>query len=186
MDAANASRTMVWTERREHLDILSGMLEGRVDHLIVLKGGMGRRDLKGIESRLREIPETESRVILATGSFLGEGFDDSRLDTLFLAMPISWKGKYRRDVRLPVPFGTNPYLQVDLCSEAEKKVVFIENKAEIAKPAEFRRARRQDVLLQAGGYKPAFSDRENWTEATRTNSRWVAEEQTCEKYSKMV
>ena len=44
-------------------------------------------------------------------------------------------------------------MQVDLCSEAEKKVIFIEDKAEIAKPAEFRRARRQDVLLQADGYK---------------------------------
>ena len=40
-----------------------------------------------------------------------------------------------------------------LCSEAEKKVIFIEDKAEIANPAEFRRARRQDVLLQVDGYK---------------------------------
>ena len=88
---------------------------------------------------LTAMPETKEAVV----SFLLK-----RLESLD-----GQKGKYRRDARLPVPFGTNPYLQVDLCSEAEKKVIFIEDKAEIAKPAEFRRARRQDVLLQVGGYK---------------------------------
>ena len=44
------------------------------------------------------IPESGSRVILATGSYIGEGFDDSRLDALFLTMPISWRGALQQYV----------------------------------------------------------------------------------------
>ncbi len=44
------------------------------------------------------MPPDESRVILATGSYIGEGFDDARLDTLFLAMPVSWKGTLQQYV----------------------------------------------------------------------------------------
>lgn len=48
-----------------------------------------RRDLS---ARLVTLPTTEKRLVLATGRYVGEGFDDARLDTLFLAMPVSWKG----------------------------------------------------------------------------------------------
>ena len=60
--------------------------------MFVLKSGMGRKQRKAISEALASVPEGELRVILATGSYIGEGFDDARLDTLFLAMPISWKG----------------------------------------------------------------------------------------------
>lgn len=58
---------------------------------VVLRGGMGNRERRAAEEALR-VPEPEERLVLSTGRFLGEGFDDSRLDTLFLVSPISWKG----------------------------------------------------------------------------------------------
>lgn len=80
------------TERTEHLDFLYRLLEEELQHIIVLKGGMPAKELKAAIASLTTIPESEPRVILATGRFVGEGFDDSRLDTLFLTMPVSWKG----------------------------------------------------------------------------------------------
>ncbi|MEW6490581.1 MAG: DEAD/DEAH box helicase family protein [Thermodesulfobacteriota bacterium] len=83
---------VVLTERTEHVELLAERLSGEVRHLIVLRGGMGRRGLKAVLARLAAVPETEERVLLATGRYLGEGFDDARLDTLFLALPVSWRG----------------------------------------------------------------------------------------------
>jgi len=83
---------LVLTERKDHLEELARRLEGRIPHLIVLHGKMKRKEMGALQARLREIPEDEKRVLLATGRFIGEGFDDSRLDTLFLTMPVSWKG----------------------------------------------------------------------------------------------
>ena len=84
---------VVLSDRRDQVEELLKLLDGRVQHILPLMGGMGRRQLKAERERLASIPATESRVILATGSFLGEGFDDARLDTLFLAQPISWRGR---------------------------------------------------------------------------------------------
>jgi len=83
---------VVLTERNEHLDRLADQLSVEVRHLIVLRGGMGRKDLRAAAARLLSIPENEERVLLATGRYIGEGFDDARLDTLFLTLPVSWRG----------------------------------------------------------------------------------------------
>jgi len=80
------------TERREHLEYFKEMLEGRIDNLIVFKGGMGKKQLAAAQKKLNNISEDKPSLILATGRYLGEGFDHPRLDTLFLALPISWKG----------------------------------------------------------------------------------------------
>jgi superfamily II DNA or RNA helicase len=83
---------IVLTERNEHLDRLAAALAPIVRHLVVLRGGMSRKELDAVRDRLLGIPADEDRVLLATGRYVGEGFDDARLDTLFLTLPISWRG----------------------------------------------------------------------------------------------
>jgi len=78
-------------ERREHLDLLATRLEPLARNLVVLRG-MGIKQRRAVAEQLASIPDDEERVLVATGRYLGEGFDDARLDTLFLTMPISWKG----------------------------------------------------------------------------------------------
>lgn len=83
---------VVLTERREHLELLYDRLSPLIRNLIVMKGGMGKKQRNFSAGRIASIPEDEERVILATGQYLGEGFDDARLDTLFLTLPVSWRG----------------------------------------------------------------------------------------------
>lgn len=83
---------LVLTERNQHLDLLENGLLGTVRHLVVLRGGMGKKQRQAATQRLAVIPPDEGRVILATGKYIGEGFDDPRLDTLFLTLPVSWRG----------------------------------------------------------------------------------------------
>jgi very-short-patch-repair endonuclease len=80
------------TERTEHLAKLAERLTPAVRHVIVLQGGMGKKKLRAALAQLASVPENEERVLLATGRYLGEGFDDARLDTLFLTLPVSWRG----------------------------------------------------------------------------------------------
>ena len=61
-------------------------------HVVTLQGGMGKKALRAALDALARIPENAPRVIIATGAFAGEGFDDSALDTLFLTLPVSWRG----------------------------------------------------------------------------------------------
>lgn len=80
------------TERREHLAYFADALADKVKNIIVLSGGMGRKQRASMMDQLKQIPQDEERLIIATGRYLGEGFDDARLDTLFLALPIAWRG----------------------------------------------------------------------------------------------
>jgi hypothetical protein len=82
---------LVLTERRDHLGILAQRFSRFTRNLVVLRGGLSKVEREATYATLRQSGEQE-RLILATGRYLGEGFDDDRLDTLFLTMPISWKG----------------------------------------------------------------------------------------------
>jgi superfamily II DNA or RNA helicase/very-short-patch-repair endonuclease len=93
IDAVRNSRSpLILTERNDHLDSLERELATRVDHVVVLRAGMGKKQRQAVSERLAAIPRHEGRVILATGKYVGEGFDDPRLDTLFLTLPVSWRG----------------------------------------------------------------------------------------------
>jgi superfamily II DNA or RNA helicase len=84
-------RPVILTERRDHLDHLRSRFEKFTRNLVVLYGGMNVTERRAAEAGLKA-PDGEERLVLATGRYLGEGFDDASLDTLFLTMPISWKG----------------------------------------------------------------------------------------------
>ncbi len=95
-DIANALSSgrspLLLTGRTQHLQYFATRLSSAAKHVFVLKGGVGTKQRRETAEAIAAVPENESRLILATGSYIGEGFDDARLDTLFLAMPISWKG----------------------------------------------------------------------------------------------
>jgi superfamily II DNA or RNA helicase len=80
------------TERKDHLEYFAARLGKLARHVVVLQGGMGTKERRVVKERLAAIPDAEERLVLATGRYIGEGFDDARLDTLFLALPVSWKG----------------------------------------------------------------------------------------------
>jgi superfamily II DNA or RNA helicase len=86
------------TERTSQVDDFAARLNGLVKHIVVLKGGMGAKQRRAVAKQMAAIPNNEERVLLATGRYIGEGFDDARLDTLFLAMPISWRGTLQQYV----------------------------------------------------------------------------------------
>ena len=93
IDAVREGRSpLVLTERNDHLDRLASQLSGSVRHLLVLRGGMSRKQRQGVADRLAAIPPDEERLLLSTGRYIGEGFDDARLDTLMVTLPVSWRG----------------------------------------------------------------------------------------------
>ncbi|MYG03802.1 MAG: hypothetical protein F4173_16445 [Acidobacteriia bacterium] len=89
---------LLLTGRTEHLQNLAEMLRGVIENVFVLRGGMGRHQRRAAAEAMASLGPSDQQVILATGSYIGEGFDDARLDTLFLAMPISWKGTLQQYV----------------------------------------------------------------------------------------
>ena len=93
VSALNEGRSpLLLTERVEHLEQLAQRLSPQVPKVIVMHGGMGQRALRDNRARLADLPDNAGSLILATGRYIGEGFDDPRLDTLFLTLPVSWRG----------------------------------------------------------------------------------------------
>ena len=89
---AEGRSPILLTERKDHLELLAAGLQSVARHVLVLRGGMTPTERRAAAATLAAIPDAEPRLLIATGRYIGEGFDDARLDTLFLAMPVSWKG----------------------------------------------------------------------------------------------
>ena len=82
---------VVLSMRRDHIDELYERFKPFAKNVVVLRGSMKASEKRAAEELLAR-PASEERLILATGQYLGEGFDDARLDSLFLTMPTSWEG----------------------------------------------------------------------------------------------
>lgn len=91
--AVEAGRTpIILTNRTAHVTILAEKLRGKVKNVVTLTGTGSTKEKRETQQHLHEISSEEPLAIVATGKYVGEGFDYPRLDTLFLALPISWKG----------------------------------------------------------------------------------------------
>jgi len=90
--AAEKRSLILITERRAHLEMFAKRFQPFVRNIVVFRGGMGHKQRQKISEQLNSIADADERLLIATGRYLGEGFDDARLDTLFLSLPISWKG----------------------------------------------------------------------------------------------
>ena len=88
----NGRNCIVLTERTEHADILNSAITVNAENVFLLSGKDKVKEKREKLEAIKAVPQDENMIIIATGKYVGEGFDEPRLDTLFLAMPISWKG----------------------------------------------------------------------------------------------
>ena len=93
LNVVAAGRTpIILTARTSHVELLAEMLKQHIINIIQLTGEGSAKNKRETLQKLQDIPKDAPLVIVATGKYVGEGFDYPRLDTLFLALPISWKG----------------------------------------------------------------------------------------------
>lgn len=106
---------------------------------------MGARGARAATDALQAIAGDEERVLVATGRYLGEGFDDARLDTLFLTMPISWRGTLAQ------------YAGRLHRLHASKRDVVIYDYVDENEPMLAKMASKREVGYRSLGYRPVSS-----------------------------
>lgn len=90
--------SLVLTERTAHVELLAKKVSQKISGVESLTGKVGAKQTKEIFKRIAEKPPGKPLTLIATGKYIGEGFDEPRLDTLFLTMPVSWKGTLQQYV----------------------------------------------------------------------------------------
>lgn len=83
---------LVLTKNRKHAAYLYERLKDKTDHIFLLQGGRSSKERDAIREEMKAVSENETIVLVATGQYIGEGFNYPRLDTMMLTMPISWQG----------------------------------------------------------------------------------------------
>jgi superfamily II DNA or RNA helicase len=134
-------KVLVLTERTDHLPLLQGALGDEIEHFFLLHGRLSRKQRMAVFAELESLDESTPRVLLATGRLIGEGFDHPPLDTLVLAMPISWKGTLQQ------------YAGRLHREHVEKRDVRIHDYAEIDQPQLARMWARRQRGYRAMGYE---------------------------------
>ena len=81
------------TQRTKHIDAIVANLSTLGDDALVLRGGLGKRARQAVTDAIATRDPDDGIVLVATGSYLGEGFDWPELDTMFLAFPLAFKGR---------------------------------------------------------------------------------------------
>ena len=88
----NGRNCIVLSLRTSHVEHLAQKIKEKCPEVLTLMGKMGKKATREVFKKISDTPSDKNIILVATGHFIGEGFDEPRLDTLFLAMPISWKG----------------------------------------------------------------------------------------------
>lgn len=93
VDCVKKGRTpVVITKYREHAEMLYSLLQGAADYIFLLQGGKSMKERAELREKMTAVSRDESMIMVATGQYIGEGFNYPRLDTMLLAMPISFEG----------------------------------------------------------------------------------------------
>ena len=138
---ADEKQPLVLTERREHAELINRLLIQRGIDSVILRGAMRAKERKAATEQL-----PAAQVVVATGKYVGEGFDLPRLDTLFLAMPIAWKGSLAQ-------YAGRIHREVE-----GKKQVTIFDYVDVSLPMLQRMFSKREKGYKAMGYQIHFSD----------------------------
>ncbi len=133
---------IVLTERREHAEAINTILIEKGIDSVVLKGAMRASERKAVEEQL-----PTAQVVVATGKYVGEGFDLPRLDTLFLSMPIAWKGSLAQ-------YAGRIHRESD-----GKECVTIHDYVDCTLPMLQRMFNKREKSYKAMGYQIAFNEK---------------------------
>ena len=148
---ARGRKVLVLTERTEHLDAIRIALHDQIPPPLMLHGRMSRRQRGALIAKLEALPADAPRILLATGKLVGEGFDHPALDTLVLAMPVSWKGTLQQ------------YAGRLHREHAGKAGVRIIDFVDTGHPALLRMWERRQRGYRAMGYRVGSADSSNTT-----------------------